>query len=106
MMAELQLRHILGAKVHDSEGVPLGHLEELEVERGDEYCTIISYLVEHRGLLDRLSTWTLTSSMQKKLDRRSSSRPYRVGWNQMDLSDPRHPRTLVPKELLERGRGD
>jgi sporulation protein YlmC with PRC-barrel domain len=105
-MHELQLRKMLGARVTDSEGVHIGRLEEIEVEKGDESCAVVSYIVEHRGLLDRLSTWAVTSEMQKKLSRRASSRPYRVGWNQMDLSDPHHPRALVPKEMLSRGSGE
>jgi len=101
-MIELQLRKMLGAKVYDSEGAHIGRLEEIEAERGDESCAIVSYLVEHRGPLDRISTWALTNSMQKKLSRRSSAEPYRIGWDQMDLSDPHKPKTLVPKELLTR----
>lgn len=101
-MKRLELRHILGRRVVDSEGEPIGHLEEIEAERGDEFCTINSYIVEHRGLLDRVSSWALTSSLQSKLSRRSSSQPYRIAWNQMDLSDPEHPRALIPKDLLDR----
>ena len=105
-MSELQLRKMLGAKVFDSEGEHIGRLEEIEAERGDESCAVVSYIVEHRGLLDRISTWSLTSSMRKKLSRKASSQPYRIGWDQMDLTDPHRPRTVVPKELLERTRGD
>ena len=105
-MSELQLRKILGAKVYDSEGEHIGRLEEVEAEKGDEWCDVVSYIVEHRGLLDRISTWALTSSMQKTLSRKKSSKPYRIGWDQMDLTDPHRPRTLVPKELLARSRGD
>ena len=99
-MRQVQLREMLGVKVVDSEGEHIGRLEEVEAERGDEFCEITSFIVEHRGILDRISSWAVTSGMQKKLMKHS--RPYRVGWNQMDLSDPRHPRTLVPKDLLER----
>ena len=99
-MREVQLREMLGVKVVDSEGEAIGKLEEIEAERGEEFCEITSYLVEHRGLLDRLSSWAVTSGVKKKLT--GHSRPYRVAWNQMDMSDPAHPRTLVPKELLER----
>ncbi len=101
-MNQLQLRKMLGARVYDSEGHHIGRLEEIEAERGDESCAIVSYIVEHRGLLDRISTWALTSAMQNKLSRKSSSEPYRIGWDQMDLSDPHKPKTLVPKELLVR----
>lgn len=103
-MREIQLRDILGVKVVDSEGEDIGKLEEIEAERGEDSCSITSYLVEHRGLLDRLSSWAVTSGMQKRLAKHS--RPYRVAWNQMDLSDPHHPKTLVPKELLERATTD
>jgi sporulation protein YlmC with PRC-barrel domain len=99
-MREVQLREMLGVTVVDSEGEAIGKLEEVEAIRGDEYCEITSYFVEHRGLLNRLSSWAVTSGLRKKLIRHS--RPYRVAWNQMDLSDPAHPRTLVPKDLLER----
>jgi sporulation protein YlmC with PRC-barrel domain len=99
-MREVQLREILGAAVVDSTGEHIGRLEEIEAENGYEFCEIKSYIVEHRGLLDRVSTWALTAPMRKRMS--GKSRPYRVPWNQMDLSDPRHPRTLVPKESLEK----
>jgi sporulation protein YlmC with PRC-barrel domain len=99
-MKELQLRDILGVRVVDSEGEHIGRLEEIEAERGDEFCEVVAYIVEHRGILDRISSWVVTSGLQKRL--RGHSRPYRVAWNQIDLTDPHHPRTLVPKELLER----
>ena len=101
-MRRVELREMLGSKVVDSEGKPIGHLEEIEADRGDDYCVVTSYIIEHRGLLDRVSTWTLSASLQSRLARRASSQPYRVAWDQMDISDPRHPRTLVPKELLRR----
>ena len=102
-MKRFELREMLGVKVVDSEGEYCGRLEEVDAERGEDSCVVNFYIVEHRGLLDRVSSWTLTAPIQQKLERRKSGGPYRVGWNQMDLSDPRHPRTLVPKELLEQG---
>jgi len=102
MMRRIQLFEILGRRVIDSEGETIGHLEEIEAEQGSESCLIQAYLVEHRKMLDRLSTWALTSSMQKALSRRSASKPFRIPWHQMDLSDPRHPRTLIPKSELHR----
>ena len=101
MMREIELREMIGMRVVDSEGRHIGKLEEIELERGKESCAIIAYIVEHRGLLDRVSTWALTASLQERLSRKDKSRPYRVGRNQMDLSDPRHPKTLVPREMLE-----
>jgi len=101
-MRELQLRKMLGARVVDSEGHHIGRLEEIVADRGDDECVINSYIVEHRGLFDRISSWALTSSMRSHLSKKQKAQPYRIGWNQMDLSDPQRLRTLVPKELLER----
>jgi sporulation protein YlmC with PRC-barrel domain len=93
---------MLGMKVVDSDGVHIGRLEEIEAQRGDDSCVIEAYLVEHRGLLDRLSSWAVTSSLRDKLPKGASSSPYRVPWNEMDLTDPAHPRTLVPESALRR----
>ena len=101
-MKEHQLYEMLGKRVVDSEGKHIGHLEEIEAERGDASCPITAYIVEHRGLLDRVSSWALTSSLQEKLSHPASRRPYRIAWNQMDMSNPARPRTLVPKDELER----
>ena len=101
-MMQIQLREMLGVKVLDLNGITIGHLEEIEAERGETECVIRAYIVEHRGILDRVSSWALTSSMQKALERRSSSRPYRIPWDMMDMSDPTRPRCLIPKEELPR----
>jgi sporulation protein YlmC with PRC-barrel domain len=99
---ELQLFQILGRKVVDADGKYAGRLEEIEAERGDETCAITSYLVEHRGLLDRLQTWALAAPIQKAIPVREKSKPYRVPWDKMDLSDPEHPKIVVPQSQLSR----
>jgi sporulation protein YlmC with PRC-barrel domain len=101
-MKELHVFEFMGRRVVDSEGKPVGRIEEIEAERGDEVCLIKNYLVEHRGILDRISTWALAVPMQKMLSASESSKPYRVPWDKMDLSDPEHPRILVPKSELKR----
>jgi sporulation protein YlmC with PRC-barrel domain len=101
-MKEIQLHEILGAKVVDANGVHIGRLEEIEATRGEESCLIDAYIVEHRGPLDRVSSWALTSAVRDRLPKGESSRPYRIGWDEMDLSDPRHPRARLPRESLRR----
>jgi sporulation protein YlmC with PRC-barrel domain len=103
-MKELQLFQILGKRVVDANGKYAGRLEEIEAERGDDVCVIKNYLVEHRGLLDRLQSWMLAAPIQKSIQVREKSRPYRIPWDQMDLSDPQHPRILVPQSELSRVR--
>ncbi|MEO8193033.1 MAG: hypothetical protein ABI681_04225 [Gemmatimonadales bacterium] len=103
-MREVRLLEVLGRKVVDSSGKHIGRLEEIEVERGDDSCAIKSYIVEHRGLLDRTSSWAVPTSIRLLLAKRRTSAPYRVRWEQMDMSDPRHPKALLPSDELERTR--
>jgi sporulation protein YlmC with PRC-barrel domain len=103
-MRELRLFEILDRKVVDSEGKYAGRVEEIEAERGDDVSLIKSYLVVHRGLLDRIQTWALAGSIRKSIPVREKSTPYRVPWDQMDMSDPDHPRILVPQSELSRAR--
>lgn len=95
---------ILSRKVVDSDGKYAGRLEDVEVERGDEVSLIKSYLVVHRGLIGRIQTWALSASIQASIPVTEKSRPYRVPWDQMDMSDPEHPRILVPQAELSRVR--
>jgi sporulation protein YlmC with PRC-barrel domain len=103
-MRELRLFEILGREVVDSEGKYAGRVEEIEAERGDDVSLIKSYLVVHRGPIDRVQTWALSAVIQKSIPVREKSRPYRVPWDQMDMSDPEHPRILVPQSELSRVR--
>ena len=93
---------MLGKKVIDADGKYAGRLEEIEAERGDDVCLVKNYLVEHRGILDRIQTWALAAPMQKAIPVREKSRPYRVPWDKMDLTDPEHPRIIVPQSDLTR----
>lgn len=90
--------------MRDANGEYAGRLEEIEAERGDDVCLIKSYLVQHRGIVDRLQTWALSAPMQKSIPVREKSKPYRVPWQQMDLTDPERPRITVPQSELTRVR--
>lgn len=93
---------MLGKKVVDANGKYAGRLEEIEAERGDDVCLVKNYLVEHRSILDRIQTWALTAPVRKSIPVREKSRPYRVPWDKMDLTDPEHPRITVPQSDLTR----
>lgn len=105
-MKELHLYETLGRKVHDANGEYAGRLEELEVERGDESCLVMNYLVQRRGLVSRITAWALSDSLQKAIPTSEKSLPYRVPWELMDLSDPEHPRITVPQKELKRARSE
>src|SRR5512141_3136063 len=103
---ELHLYETLGRKVMDANGEYAGRLEELEVERGDESCLVTNYLVQHRGLISRITQWALSNSLQKVIPISEKSLPYRVPWELMDLSDPERPRITVTKSELRRARSE
>jgi sporulation protein YlmC with PRC-barrel domain len=102
---EIHIYEFLGRKVHDADGKYCGALEEIEVERGDESCIVKNYFVQERGLVDRITAWALADSLRKVIPVREESKPYRVPWDKMDLTDPEHPRITVPKSELQRVRG-
>ncbi|MEO8575663.1 MAG: PRC-barrel domain-containing protein [Gemmatimonadales bacterium] len=101
-MREIQVYQFLGKRVVDADGHHIGRVEEIEATRGDDNCAIDAYIIEHRGLLDRVGTWALSGSLRRLLPEPQSSRPYRVPWDQMDLTDPGHPRVTVPADQLQR----
>lgn len=105
-MRELHLYEMLGRKVYDANDKYAGRLEEIEVERGDDSCAIKCYLVAHRGFMGRITSWALADSLQKSIPISEESLPYRVPWDQMDLSDPEHPRLTVPQSELRRARSE
>jgi hypothetical protein len=98
-MIELNAELLLGKKVCDVNGENVGRIEEFRVERTDNGCLVEGYLVGTSALIDRLSAWTLIRPIHKSLRGRMYS-VYEVPWDQMDLSDPKHPRLRIPKSEL------
>lgn len=105
-MKELHLYEALGRKVHDANGEYIGCLEEIEVESGDESCLVTNYIVHRRGLISRLTAWAVSNSIRRAIPVPEKSLPFRVGWKQMDLSDPEHPRVVVGRAALKRVKAD
>ncbi|MFN2603121.1 MAG: PRC-barrel domain-containing protein [Gemmatimonadaceae bacterium] len=98
-MKEIDAHKLIGRKILDSEGKKVGRIHEISVERGEQSCPVEAYYIGGRAMLLRIASWALpfrfSNPLQSKL-----SRPLRISWEQMDLSDPEHPRTTVPKDAL------
>jgi hypothetical protein len=103
-MRELHIYETLGRKVRDANGYYVGCLEEIEVERGDDSCLVTSYIVHKRGLISRMTAWAVSNSVRRAIPVPEKALPYRVPWDQMDLSDPEHPQILVAQSELKRVR--
>lgn len=97
---ELSVELLLGTKVRDVEGADVGRIEELRVERGENACLVEAYLVGTSAVIDRLSAWTLVRPIKAFLGSRKLYTLYQIPWQDMDLSDPHHPRLRITKREL------
>ena len=97
---ELSVELLLGTKVRDVDGADVGRIEEIRVERGDKECLVESYLIGTSAVIDRLSAWTLVRPIKSFLGGRKLYNLYQIPWQDMDLSDPHHPRLRVAKRDL------
>ena len=101
-MTEIPVELLLGKRVVDSEGKNLGRIHEIDAERNEDSCVVDTYYVGGPAIIVRIARWAVPNSLSSKLESKLF-RPFRVPWDEMDLSDPRHPRTTVKKSELERG---
>jgi sporulation protein YlmC with PRC-barrel domain len=102
-MREINVEQLIGKKVVDSDGQKVGTIHEISVERGEESCPVEAYYVGKRALLVRVAQWAVPSKASSFLQSKMLN-PYRIAWDEMDLSDPEHPRTTVNKEQLRTSR--
>ena len=97
---EIHLELLIGTKVRDVDGNYVGRIEELRVERGGNTCLVDSYLIGASAVIQRLSAWTLVRPIKKLLSSSKLYALYQVPWQDMDLTDPRHPRLRTTKRDL------
>ena len=94
---EVNVELLLGIKVCDVDGENVGRIEELRVARDENSCLVVAYLIGTSALIERLSAWTLVRPIARFLNSRDLYSIYRVPWQDMDLSDPLHPRLRIAK---------
>lgn len=97
---ELHVHDLLGRRVCDPAGATVGRLEEIRAQRDVNECYAMEFLVGEYGLLERLAEGPLWRSLLRRLP--GAYKGFRIRWDQLDLSDPKHPRTTVPKSALAR----
>lgn len=86
---EIHLELLIGKQVFAMNGRAIGRLEEVraEIKRGD--CHVSEFLIGTYGMLERLSVWRIWRAILRTLGIRRQG--YRVGWEQLDLTDPSRP---------------
>lgn len=98
-MIEISAELLLGRKVRDANGEKVGRIEEFQVERRDGACLVEAYLLGTSAVIDRLSAWSLVRPIRGSL-RGGAVVVYRVPWDEMDLSDPEHPKLRITRSEL------
>jgi hypothetical protein len=88
---ELHLELLIGRRVFALNGQPLGRLEEVRAELNNRgYCFVSEFLIGSYGILERLSVWRIGRAILRTLHVHKQG--YRIHWEQLDLSDPSHPK--------------
>jgi hypothetical protein len=93
---EVQYDLLLDRKVVDSEGVAMGRLEEARAEIIDGECRVVEFHIGGLSVLERLGSVALFGGLIRALGGRRFYRIHVVPADQLDLSDPRHPRATRP----------
>jgi sporulation protein YlmC with PRC-barrel domain len=97
---EINVELLIGTNVRDVDGRRVGRIEEIRVERDEKACLVDAYLIGTSALIERLAAWTLVRPIGRFLHSRNLYSVYRVPWQDMDLSDPGHPRLRIAERDL------
>jgi sporulation protein YlmC with PRC-barrel domain len=93
---EVHVENLLGRKVCDTTGQRIGRIAEIVARKEDDEFVVASYVVGPIAWIHRFAVSGLGLRM------RGLGHVYRVEWDQMDLSDPDHPRTTCHRQKLAR----
>ncbi|MBA2627879.1 MAG: hypothetical protein H0U85_07685 [Gemmatimonadales bacterium] len=91
---EVHIELLLGRRVLDADGRSAGRIEEVVADRIDLDCVVREYHVGPDALLERLSIRAV------RIFRGAHHGAYRVPWERLDLTDPRHPRLRGRRDEL------
>lgn len=92
---ELRLDRLLGRRVVAANNQAVGRLEEFRAEKRGSGYVITEYVIGAAGLIERLHV-----GVRSLFGLRGGG--FVAGWDQLDLSDPDHPRLTCPVEALRK----
>jgi hypothetical protein len=98
---DVHIELLLGTKVRDVDDNVVGRIEEFRV---DDDARVESFLIGASALVERLSAWTLVRPIARALRARKVYSVYDVGWQDMDLTDPKRPKLRIAKRDLRHAR--
>jgi sporulation protein YlmC with PRC-barrel domain len=97
---EVHVERLLGYRVRDADGRVLGRLEDFGVEIIDGETVVTEFHIGSAAFVGRITGFVSQLPIIDRLPFHLEE--YRVPWQHVDLSDPRHPRVRVPRSALER----
>jgi hypothetical protein len=89
-------------EVHDANGEPIGRIADICVVGVPGALVVEYYWVAPASAATRLAAENLGWHLLQLVGIGRDNKGYRVGWEDMDLSDPTHPRARRAKSELER----
>ncbi|CAD6563054.1 hypothetical protein ACFQ3P_41475 [Paraburkholderia sabiae] len=101
-MTQINIDLLVGQRVLTREGVTLGRIEAIKIVRDRDAWLVSEFHIGPGALLERLAIGLLPGLLREAMERRARSHRQRISWNQIDLSDPRHPRLVCDEAALRR----
>ena len=93
---DVHVEKLVGRLVLDKAGQRVGRLAEIVVRKQGDDFVVTDYIVGPVAWIERFAVNALDLRV------RGLGLIHRIAWNQMDLSDPDHPRTVCLREDLTR----
>jgi len=89
----LHLELLLGREIVDANGKRVGRIEEAIAQKRDGEWVVTEFLCGRFGAMERFSIHHLGSAIVHLLGATGTSpKAQRIKWDDLDLSDPEHPR--------------
>jgi sporulation protein YlmC with PRC-barrel domain len=101
---EAHVEQLLGRRVRDVDGAIVGRLEEFRVRIVDGDPVVTEFHVGGAAILERIGAFGAQMPFFSWLP--VNLYEYRIPWQDVDLSDPLHPRLRVRRSELRRVRRD
>jgi hypothetical protein len=89
---EVRLELLIGRRVLDADGEPIGRIEEVCAEPEGADYVVREFHVGRLAALERLLGGSFLRAIARTLTSDRIWRGYAVDWRDMDLGDPEHPR--------------
>ena len=102
--SRIRVDQLLGRRVRDRDGRSVGRIEEIRTESRDGAEVVVEFITGSIGVAERLSARTVMYRLLSLFRLYRGRKGKRIPWDQVDLSDARHPTlTGLRGELADAG---